>query len=111
MRGRPLQGLADGSARDWPREAFVQISESHVGRAVRTARWKYSVRAHGRHGGRHPNAADYTEDLLYDLAADPHERSNLVGRAEHRQAADGLKERLIARMVAAGEAAPRIIER
>ena len=109
MRGRPLQGLADGTATDWPQDAFVQISESHVGRAIRTARWKYSARARGRSGGRHPDALAYTEDFLYDLAADPHERKNLAGQPGVRKVADELKERLIGRMVGAGEKAPRIV--
>jgi arylsulfatase A-like enzyme len=28
MQGRPLQGLVDGTAKDWPKEVFIQISES-----------------------------------------------------------------------------------
>ena len=32
-------------ASDWPTEAFVQISEAQIGRAVRTRRWKYGVDA------------------------------------------------------------------
>ncbi|MHB0937492.1 MAG: sulfatase-like hydrolase/transferase [Armatimonadota bacterium] len=78
MRGRPLQGLADGTARDWPQEVFVQISESQVGRAVRTKRWKYSVRAPGIPGSERPASDRYVEDFLYDLERDPHERNNLV---------------------------------
>ena len=35
MQGRPLQALADCTATDWPREVFIQISESQVGRAIR----------------------------------------------------------------------------
>jgi len=111
MRGRPLQELAQGNAKDWPREAFVQISESQVGRAIRTARWKLSVRAPGKHGGRVPSSDTYTEDFLYDLANDPHERKNLAGRPEYRAVSDKLKERLIARMIAAGEAAPEILSK
>jgi uncharacterized sulfatase len=78
MRGRPLQGLADGSACDWPQEVFVQISENHVGRAVRTKRWKYSVRAPDLQGWEQPAGDVYVEDCLYDLERDPHERDNLV---------------------------------
>ncbi|MFP4057509.1 MAG: sulfatase-like hydrolase/transferase [Candidatus Brocadiia bacterium] len=108
MHGRPLQELAAGKTDGWPPDAFVQISESHVGRALRTPRWKYSVRARGKSGGKHPDSDTYTEDFLYDLEADPHERANLVGRPEHRQVADRLKQRLIARMAEAGEAPPTI---
>ena len=78
MQGRPLQQLVDGTAKDWPEEVFIQISESQVGRAIRTKRWKYSVRAPGRQGNRDSGSDEYVEDFLYDLEKDPHERSNLV---------------------------------
>jgi hypothetical protein len=45
---------------------------------------------------------------LYDLAHDPYELDNLAGLASHRELADSLRERLLARLVAAGEAAPVI---
>ena len=111
MRGRPLQALADGTAKDWPKEAFVQISESQVGRALRTARWKYSVVAPGKPGGRVPASDSYAEESLYNLEKDPHERDNLAGQPEHRKVADELKERLIARIVEAGEARPTISDK
>ena len=76
-RGRPLQQLLEGPPADWPREVFLQISESHCGRAVRTDRWKYSVRAPGTPGSALGSDV-YVEDFLYDLSADPHERNNLV---------------------------------
>jgi len=108
MQGRPIQPLAAGSAEGWPEDVFVQISESHTGRALRTAKWKYSVRAEGKDANRKAGSDAYVEDFLYDLEADPHERTNLVGRPEHRATADALKARLIARMAAAGEKAPTI---
>src|SRR5690606_17277199 len=50
MRGRPVQQLLEGKVEDWPQEVFLQISESHVGRAIRTKRWKYSVKAVDKDG-------------------------------------------------------------
>jgi len=76
MRGRPLQDLVSGRREGWPQEVFVQISESHVGRAIRTARWKYSVRLLEGEG------RTYIEDCLYDLENDPHERRNLVAEPD-----------------------------
>jgi arylsulfatase A-like enzyme len=94
MRGLPLQDLATGPGDGWREEAFIQISESQVGRALRTDRWKYSVRAPDRDGWREAAADRYKEDFLYDLEADPHERSNLVADPAHAATRAGLADRL-----------------
>jgi uncharacterized sulfatase len=107
VRGRPLQELLDG-AQDWPQEVFLQISESHVGRAVRTARWKYSVRAPGASGVEVPDSDLYVEDFLYDLEADPHEKADLVADPAFEEARAELRRTLLRRMAAAGEREPRI---
>ena len=108
MRGRPLQRLVSGNTADWPDEVFLQISESQCGRAIRTPRWKYSVRAPDK-AGSIPDSDVYVEDFLYDLEADPHERTNLVAAPQWREVRAHLRERLIERMRQAGEAAPRIM--
>jgi len=109
MRGRPLQELVKGETTDWPEEVFLQISESQVGRAIRTKKWKYSVRAPGK-GGSDPNSDTYAEDFLYDLEADPHERNNLVQSKEHVAIRERLSEILKNRMVQAGEQEPMIVQ-
>ena len=106
-RGRPLQPLPAGGDPDWPGEVFLQISESQCGRAMRTERWKYSVRAPGAPGDQ-PASDLYEEDCLYDLAADPHERDNRVSDPALADIRAQLAQALIRRMKAAGEAAPRI---
>jgi len=108
MRGRALQSLVDGTAQNWPEEVFLQISESHCGRAIRTRRWKYSVRAPDK-TGQDPASDLYVEDFLYDLDADPHERHNLVDSTAHTAIRRELAGILIRRMVEAGESAPVII--
>lgn len=108
MRGRALQGLVDGTATDWPEEAFLQISESHCGRAIRTQKWKYSVRAPERKGG-DPDSDVYVEDYLYDLEVDPHERNNLVTDEKYKTVRSELAGRLKKRMVEAGEKMPEIL--
>lgn len=102
VRGRSL--LANGSDRE---EIYIQISESCIGRAVRTARWKYAVTALGR--GEGGCADSYTETHLYDLWADPHELTNLVGQARYRAVADDLKERLLRHLATAGEPPAEIV--
>lgn len=108
MRGLPMQALKDGTANDWPEEVFVQISESHCGRAIRTKRWKYSVRAPEKTGG-DPDSDTYVEDFLYDLEADPHERTNLVGDPALADVRQTLAQTLKRRMVAVGEKEPRVL--
>lgn len=102
MQGNHLNGLVDGSTKDWPEEAFMQISESQCGRAIRTARWTYSVRS--------PDALDsdlgselYREDFLYDNDADPHQKNNLVSDPAYADVRADLKERLLRRMAEANE--------
>ena len=108
MQGRSIVPLLHGNAAEWPEEVFIQISESQVGRAVRTHRWKYSVVAPDKEGWRDPAADHYIEEYLYDLEADPYELTNLLGYESHQKVAAVMRERLIRRMVEAGEAAPTI---
>lgn len=108
MRGRPVQELLVKGDRNWPAEVFLQISESQCGRAIRTRRWKYSVRAPDKSGG-DPSSAIYVEDFLYDLAVDPHERNNLVTDPGLASVRRELAQTLKRRMVEAGEAEPEIM--
>jgi len=108
MQGRSLLPLIRGETAGWPEEVFIQISESQVGRAIRTRRWKYSVCAPGKDGWNDSASEVYVEEYLYDLEVDPYELTNLIGYESHRRVADQLRERLIERMVAAGESAPSI---
>ncbi|CAG7649320.1 sulfatase-like hydrolase/transferase [Paenibacillus allorhizosphaerae] len=108
MQGRSIVPLVQGNRADWPEEVFVQISETQVGRAIRTSRWKYSVSAPDKKGGKDAGSDRYVEEFLYDLKADPYELNNLAGIESFRGVADELKHRLIRRMTEAGEAAPVI---
>jgi len=108
-RGRPLQELVNGTAVDWPQEVFLQISESQVGRAIRTRRWKYSVRAPDRDGRNDPDSDVYVEDFLYDLEHDPHERYNLVRHPFYADLRAQLAQILKRRMAEAGERVPEIL--
>ncbi|MDA1138621.1 MAG: sulfatase-like hydrolase/transferase [Planctomycetota bacterium] len=109
MQGRSIMPLINGTADDWPEEAFIQISEAQVGRSVRTKRWKYAVDAPDKSGGKDSGSDVYVEQYLYDLQCDPYELSNLIEQGSHRIVADTMKERLIRRMVEAGETAPKIV--
>lgn len=108
MQGRSLMPLVRGEAVDWPDAVFIQISESQVGRALRTDRWKYGVNAPGKDGNVDAGSDVYEDEYLYDLHADPHELTNLVEMESYAGVLDGLRARLIAAMVDAGESAPEI---
>ncbi|NNM88816.1 MAG: sulfatase-like hydrolase/transferase [Phycisphaerae bacterium] len=108
MQGRSLLPLLRGRSPAWPQEVFVQISESQVGRAIRTHQWKYGVTAPDKDGWKDSQADQYVEQYLYDLEADPAELNNLAGAKSHLDIAQELKGRLLARMVRAGETKPII---
>jgi arylsulfatase A-like enzyme len=109
MQGRSMAALLHDGQAPWPEEVFVQISEAEAGRALRTRRWKYAVFAPERDPWRDPGSASYQERCLYDLAADPHERVNLIGRSDHATVAATLRERLMVLMRLAGEDSAEIV--
>lgn len=111
MAGRSILPLVrrDAEAKaGWPTEVLIQISESQVGRAVRTLRWKYVVTAPHGDAWRDSGSDRYVESELYDLYADPYELENLIEYAVYEPVKARLRERLIARMREAGEAEPTI---
>lgn len=110
MQGRSLLPLVHRSHMDWPDDIFVQISESQVGRCVRTKRWKYSVCAQSLDGRMHPGASEYQDEFLYDLYSDPYELTNLVGLSSHQTLVNHLRERLVKRMLQAGEEKPSFLD-
>ena len=91
-----------GSERDC---VFIQISESQIGRAVRTKDWKYSARADGDGETEH-SAIDYYDDYLYDLKNDPCEKNNLVNNEEYAEIIGQMRALLSREMVNAGEEKP-----
>lgn len=85
---------------------FMQISESQIGRAVRTDKWKYSVSAKNADK---PFAQEYTEDFLYDLENDPYENNNLISDPKYTQEKKMLREILVDYMKKAQEPNTKII--
>ena len=88
---------------------FMQISESQCGRALRTERFKYSVRSASPQGYTQHSAKVYFEDYLYDLQKDPCEKHNLVKSLSYRHVREEMKYLLIDQMTAAGEEQPVIL--
>lgn len=109
MQGRSILPLLRGGSPAWPQEVFVQISETQVGRAIRTHRWKFGVTAPDKDGWKDSHSDRYVQQYLYDLEADPAELNNLVGAKSHLDIAHELEERLLDRMTQAGETRPVIL--
>jgi len=108
MSGNSILPLVRGDAVDWQEEVFIQMSESQLGRAIRSKRWKYSVSAPNGDGWDDASSEHYVESELYDLLADPEELHNRAGLKTHRAVCDVLRSRLIRRMIEAGEDEPII---
>ncbi|MBI3921065.1 MAG: sulfatase-like hydrolase/transferase [Armatimonadetes bacterium] len=108
LQGRSILPLTRGDAEGWPEEVFVQISENEVGRAVRTHRWKYGVVAPHANASTDPGSDHYVESYLHDLEFDPYELRNLIGVESHHEVAEVMRNRLLRRMVQAGESASEI---
>ena len=85
---------------------FIQISESHTGRAVRTKKWNYSARAIGS-GLLKASAVHYFDDYLYDLEKDPCEKNNLVKNSDYKDIICHMRKLLSGEMVKAGECEPK----
>ncbi|MCC7205615.1 MAG: sulfatase-like hydrolase/transferase [Phycisphaeraceae bacterium] len=110
FRGRPLQDMLTMEGIDWPQEVFLQISESQVGRVIRTRWWKYAVAAPPEvNPWNSPRSDLYVESHLYDLRLDPDERHNLVRDPRYAGARAELAQILLRRMAHAGEPAARIV--
>ena len=95
--------------RSSPEEIFIQVSEDHIGRALRTERWKYEVVVPNGDGWNAMNGPVYAEAILYDLSADPHELNNLVASPDHADVRAELRTRLLRRIAEAGEPVPEIV--
>lgn len=98
MMGQSILPLIRNENEPWQEDVFIQISESQVGRAIRTKKWKYSVSAPTKNPVQDAGSNHYVEEFLYDLDVDPYELTNLIGFKSHQEVADRLRERLITRI-------------
>ena len=95
MIGENLLDVVEKKDDNRPNEIFAQISESRVGRCIRTARYTYSVYAPGINGGAAAAADRYADDFLYDMEKDPHQLNNVVADPAYVQVKEELRERLL----------------
>ena len=106
----PLLGRDPRAIADWPDDMYVQTSETHWGRAIRTRRWKYILRE-PRDKTQHDGFSDiYREAELYDLRHDPHELVNLIDLSSHSEVRSVMRHRLARRLAQFHEPDARIVE-
>lgn len=110
MAGESLLDVVQKRDPDRPNEAFAQISESRVGRCIRTAHYTYAVHAPGVNGFQHAASDVYADDFLYDLNKDPWQLNNLVQDPSYQQVKQDLRTRLLYWIARAEGAAPRIVD-
>lgn len=82
LDGQPLQRAGREPDAPWRDEVLIQISESQIGRALRTDHYTYAAAAPGHNpwrGHLHAAADTYVETHFYDLDTDPFQRHNLAG--------------------------------
>ncbi len=96
MIGENLLNVVEHKDPARPNEVFAQISESRVGRCIRTADWLYAVYAPGVNGGEAAAADVYADDFLYDMLADPWQLTNVVADPAYAEIKGQLREKLLA---------------
>ena len=96
MIGENLLDVVTGSTENRVNEVYAQISESRVGRVIRTVDYTYSVYAPGINGGAAASARVYEDDFLYDLKQDPYQLTNLIADPAYAAVKKRLRERLLA---------------
>ncbi|MCL2878717.1 MAG: sulfatase-like hydrolase/transferase [Treponema sp.] len=101
MRGEPLQDVF--TAPEWKREVYIQISESYVGRALRTEQYTYCVYAPDKNPNTDSSAKEYTERYLFDNKKDPDQKNNLIHMANYNKIKARLRKCLITLAREAGE--------
>ena len=95
MIGENLLDVVEKRNPDRVNEVFAQISESRVGRCIRTERYTYSVYAPGLNGFEAPAAQEYADDFLYDLEKDPYQLNNVVSDPAYVDIKTKLRQRLL----------------
>jgi len=115
MKGRSLAPHNDGAAsHDKPAQqpeelVYIQISDSMVARAIRTRDWLFCAYDPDLIGDKDEYGKRYLDFCMYQVNADPDQRTNLVGRAEYKDKADELRELLHKQIIANGEPEPVMV--
>jgi arylsulfatase A-like enzyme len=109
MQGKSFLPLLERQTAGWRDEVYIGMREFTTGRILRTPEWTYAVAAPKRPGWKAAERSDqYIEYMVYDLKADPFQHTNLAGFKPLAKTCAELRERLLARIVEAGDPRPEI---
>lgn len=109
MVGEDLTILINNEEMTRDEVAFIQISESRVGRAIRTPKYLYAVVAPDKNGFDFMDSDVYKDDFLYDIEKDPYEINNLVDDSNYKSIILELRKILVKEMKKIGEKEPKFI--
>jgi arylsulfatase A-like enzyme len=103
MQGHSVLPLLDRHTEGWRNEVYFEMSEFITGRGLRTPQYTYAAAAPKRAGWQPaPASGRYTEYMMYDLYADPHQHVNLAGNQHCAEVSRQLRQRLTERIYEAG---------
>lgn len=94
MIGENLFDVADGKLPNRKNYAFAQISESRVGRVLRTEQYLLGVVAKGLFGGKYKDSDEYTIDYFYDMSSDPYQINDQKNNPEYKHIIRELSDEL-----------------
>ncbi|MCC8067891.1 MAG: sulfatase-like hydrolase/transferase [Clostridiales bacterium] len=95
MIGENLADVVYEKNPDRENQVFAQISESRVGRCIRTPDYLYAVYAPGKDGYRYAASDCYADDYLYDMRKDPFQLHNVVNDSTYMEIKGKLRLRLL----------------
>lgn len=96
MIGENLLNVVENKDPNRPNEVYAQISESRVGRCIRTKDYTYAVYAPHINGGAQADSDVYADDFLYDMQKDPYQLTNVVAEPEYQEIKLQLRAKLLA---------------
>ena len=90
---------------DWKDILYSQVSESYVGRLIRTDRWKYVIHAAGKRPFTDMGTDEdtWTDKHLFDMKNDPTEKNDLKDNPDYNEIKAQLRQLLIDYAYKAGE--------
>ena len=94
MIGENLLDVAEGKIPDRKNEVFAQVSESRVGRVLRTPDYLLGVVAKGLYGGKYKDSEVYTVDYFYDMRTDPNQLQDIKADERYRNTIRNLCDEL-----------------